>query len=192
MHTKRPDSKLGGNRASLKADPLRRAQQPSGPPATGPGAWVSQAIGLDSWIPTASAQSPPTVEHVHYEKVSIQEAVASHNDGRPAAKGAAPRLRPPSVQEPLEDRTAQWLTQLPEATRPLELARLFPRIANNLSALWPNPRLRDPYLNRLLMDSRDGAREGFPAAVAAEIAALLGSAELPVAEHPWGHLKSAP
>jgi hypothetical protein len=41
------------------------------------------------------------------------------------------------------------------------------------------------------MDSRDGAREGFPAAVAAEIAALLGSAEPPVAGHPWGHVKSA-
>ena len=63
--------------------------------------------------------------------------------------------------------------------------------SNKLSALWPSPRLRDPYLTRLLMDSRDGAREGFPAAVAAEIAALLGSAELPVVEHPWGHIKSA-
>ncbi|MBK7473132.1 MAG: hypothetical protein KAX84_06310 [Burkholderiales bacterium] len=61
--------------------------------------------------------------------------------------------------------------------RPREVPRLFPRIANRLCSLWSHPALCNQYLSSLLMDTRDGAREGFPVAVAGELAALLGRAE---------------
>lgn len=100
-----------------------------------------------------------------------------------------PRSLPRSPPEPLWDATILWLTQLPESMWPLELARLFPRIANKLCGLWTNPALCNQYLAGLLMDSRDGAREGFPMRVAAEIAALMRSGDTFANERPWGHVE---
>jgi hypothetical protein len=94
----------------------------------------------------------------------------------------APRDRSRPSPEALKPTTLLWLIQLPDGLKARELAWLYPRIANKLSGYWINPALRNRYLSSLLMDSRDGAREGFPMAVASELVALLG-AERPAREN---------
>lgn len=100
-----------------------------------------------------------------------------------AGGGSAPRARPRSPPEPLQEATIRWLSELPEKVRPLELARLFPRVANKLCSLQSDPLLSKASLTSLLMDGRDGSREGFPMAVAAELAALFSSAESSTQDH---------
>jgi hypothetical protein len=62
----------------------------------------------------------------------------------------------------------------------LALCASFPRIANELSALWDDPFAAHAYFALLLLDSR-GGRVGFPEAVLAEILALQACYEF---EHP--------
>ena len=56
-------------------------------------------------------------------------------------------------------------------------------------ALWADPGRCGEYLTNLLMDTRDGARQGFPMNVAAEIVALHARADTTAADHPWGQVK---
>ena len=190
MSAKNHDSTYDDHNVGIATRPAHHARRDSWPRAPAPRAWVSEAIGFDSRIPGVSAKSGTGVEHFRYEKVSVEEARMVWNSGSDAATPAKPmraRLRSPA--EPLQDATIRWLTQLPESLRPLELVRLFPRIANKLCGLWTNPLLCNQYLTSLLMDSRDGAREGFPMAVAADIAALLGSVDTSAKDHSWGQAK---
>lgn len=99
---------------------------------------------------------------------------------RPGGVDSAARENPPRPsfpREPLQGATIRWLTQLPADVQPVQLARLFPRIANRLCGLWDNPLLCNRYLTGLLVKPRDGARAGFPVAVEAELADLLGSVD---------------
>ena len=165
MSAKNHDSTYDDHNVGIATRPAHHARRDSWPRA-----WVSEAVGFDSRIPGVSAKSGTG---------------ASIFD--PPGNLARARLRSPA--EPLQDGTILWLSQLPESLRPLELARLFPRIANKLCGLWINPLLCNQYLTSLLMDSRDGAREGFPMAVAADIAALLGSVDTSAKDHSWGQAK---
>ena len=153
---------------------------------------MSEVVGFDSRLPVVPKPIEAEDDHFQYEKVSIEEARVAHDSVRepvvPRFGGSLPP-RPRAYAEPLHDATILWLTELPEGLRPLELEQLFPRIANKLCGLWATPLLCNQYLTSLLMDSRDGARQGFPKAVAAELAALLGSVETYMKEHPWGHVK---
>lgn len=49
----------------------------------------------------------------------------------------------------------------------------YPHLVQNLQALWPRPECEE-FLTKLLEDNRDGKRQGFPQAVAAEIVLLRG------------------
>jgi len=60
------------------------------------------------------------------------------------------------------------------------LCASFPRIANELSALWDDPFAAHAYFAALLLDSR-GSRRGFPESVLAELLALQACYE---SEHP--------
>lgn len=51
---------------------------------------------------------------------------------------------------------------------PHALDQQFPRIVNNIIALWGKPEL-EAYFSELLMDSREGTRQGFPPEVASDI-----------------------
>ena len=68
----------------------------------------------------------------------------------------------------LSEKAQRWLDRLPEDMRPIELSRGFPRIVNRLAALWHDEGLTEHMLTELLVDTR-GGRQGFPAAVAAEL-----------------------
>ncbi len=65
----------------------------------------------------------------------------------------------------------QWLHQLPQRVQPLQTAARFPHIANALAGAWQRPRECRAYFEQLLIDRR-GDRQGFPRAIASELAAL--------------------
>lgn len=88
----------------------------------------------------------------------------------------------PSKRMPQDAKTAQatapnikllmpWVAQLPPEIRPHELIVQYARIANKLAELWKRPVACEKYLNELMIDER-GDRQGFPSAVAQELAAL--------------------
>jgi hypothetical protein len=76
-----------------------------------------------------------------------------------------------AAAEQLAEATTNWLASLPPGVQPVVLARDFPRIANKLCELWKRPAQFEPYLAELIFDHR-GGRQGFPLAVASELADL--------------------
>lgn len=87
------------------------------------------------------------------------------------------RRRAPRVEDRvLMADTLDLLNHLPKGLRPSHLARQYPRVANEVSLLWPNTEKLKAYLNGLLADRR-GNRQGFPALVHEEIVALRGYIE---------------
>jgi hypothetical protein len=66
----------------------------------------------------------------------------------------------------------QWLADTPRKVRPNMLMLKFPRIVNEITKRWSRPVQCEKYLDELLFDTRDGTRQGFPAEIAIELAAL--------------------
>ncbi|MBQ0930995.1 hypothetical protein [Ideonella alba] len=62
----------------------------------------------------------------------------------------------------------RWIQSFEINDRPIELALRFPRLANLLSTLWPDPVAAAAALDELLCDRR-GGRRGFPDAVRQEL-----------------------
>ncbi len=54
---------------------------------------------------------------------------------------------------------------------PHTLEKQFPRVLEKILQLWDSPSI-DPYFHELMMDTRDGNRQGFPMEVASEILRL--------------------
>ena len=79
--------------------------------------------------------------------------------------------RAPQRRAVLLDTTTVWMAELPQAVRPVNLARRFPRIANSIAELWPRSARCEEYLFTLVVDLR-GDRTGFPPEVAQELTAL--------------------
>ena len=75
--------------------------------------------------------------------------------------------------------TAQWLASLSPELAPRQTARSFPHVVNSIASLWKSPRRLDGYFEDLLVDHR-GNRQGFPFAVAHEIARLREHYQLSV------------
>lgn len=76
----------------------------------------------------------------------------------------------------LEDRvlladTLDLLEHLPHGLRPLNLARQFPRVLNEVRARWADTENLKAYLAEVMEDRR-GNRTGFPALVYEELVAL--------------------
>ena len=78
------------------------------------------------------------------------------------------RAPPPEVLLPA---TAHWMSTLPVDFQPVAIAEAFPRIANQLAALWTRPDALTSQLNDLLVDTR-GGRRGFPVRILRELHAL--------------------
>jgi hypothetical protein len=98
------------------------------------------------------------------------------------ASGSAPSRHPDARSGPirapvrnrdleLSDKAAQWLGRLPDGAQPLELSRAFPRIVNQIAAVWRDEGLTDYALGVLLTDTR-GGRQGFPLAIVRELEIL--------------------
>ncbi len=109
-----------------------------------------------------------------YEKVTLDDA-RKVLDGAPQAQTEAAwtlKRCPPGAAR-LFPFTAKWILELPEAIRPMQLAKLYPRIANDVCRHWEQPEMWERYTADLLIMRRVGrARQGFPARVALELVAL--------------------
>jgi hypothetical protein len=120
---------------------------------------------------------------IPFEKVALEEARAILDSTIvPANADCTAAAPPPSAASETPPRTGSeqhalcadafaWLSQLPRDKRPLQLARQFPRIANQLALLWQQPLRCELYLDGLVIDLR-GGRRGFPPPVDAEIRTL--------------------
>lgn len=93
-----------------------------------------------------------------------------------------PSARPPAVprwqrkgSDASDDRlqrfTLAWIKTLPEAVRPQQCARRYPRVLNAVAALWNQPGRCAAYLQELHADRR-GDRLGFGHGVADELRRL--------------------
>jgi hypothetical protein len=84
------------------------------------------------------------------------------------AWGRHRRARPAEVLLPV---AIKRLRALPTHLRPLALAAQFPRVANLIALHWEDEGACRAYFDSLLIDQR-GGRQGFPAAVRADLANL--------------------
>ncbi len=84
--------------------------------------------------------------------------------------------------------TLRWLELLPEFARPVHFCERFPRVANQVAAVWADRRLCKAYFETLLGDDR-GGRAGFGPTVRKEIVRLRVFHERAMsdagAEHDW-------
>lgn len=112
------------------------------------------------------------MKSLEFEKVSVADARKAL-DGPPKAadKPATDARRGAQTNPVLLDATVAWMAELPDAVRPGELARRFPRIANSIAEQWRRVARCEEYLDTLVVDQR-GDRKGFPPAVAHELTAL--------------------
>jgi hypothetical protein len=82
--------------------------------------------------------------------------------------------------------TVAWASTLPVEVCPRALLARFPRIANLIAAMWPDPNSFRRYVDDLLVDKR-GNRQGFPVDVLKELFELRAYFDdtHPDAIQPW-------
>jgi hypothetical protein len=82
--------------------------------------------------------------------------------------------------------TLAWASTLPNEIQPRALMQRFPRIANLLAAIWPDPNSFRRYIDDLLVDRR-GNRQGFPVEILRELLELRGyyDEQYPDRTMPW-------
>ena len=106
------------------------------------------------------------------EKVAVADVQQERECERKRADNRAwVARRAPERRAVLLDTTTLWMAELPQAVRPVNLARKFPRIANSIAELWRRGARCEEYLVTLVVDLR-GDRTGFPPEVARELTAL--------------------
>lgn len=112
------------------------------------------------------------METLEFKVVTVDEAreelEATRKRGVQIAQGPAESR---AEGDRLLDATVRWLAGLPEDSRPIELARNCPRVANALAQLWQRVPRCEEYLDSLVVDDR-GGRKGFPFDVAMELTRL--------------------
>ena len=81
------------------------------------------------------------------------------------------RRSPRQADEHLLWHTIRWLAELPKGVRPVHLPVEFPRIANELSRLWPDSEALDFYFEDKECSSRP-YRTGFSALLKEEFLAM--------------------
>lgn len=121
---------------------------------------------------------------IAFEKVSLADAKRVHDGAPSPPRGPHPsvRRRAAAPDEPLNGATTAWMNALADNAQPVQLARIFPRIANRICALWEDPVPCARYLADLLIVNRSN-RRGFPATIAREIGRLTAQYAL---LHPGG------
>jgi hypothetical protein len=89
----------------------------------------------------------------------------------PAADVGWSRRTPRADDSRLLAHTWDWLNALPKAVRPVHLPADFPRIANDLSRLWPETAALDAYFADKEFSPREG-RQGFAPLIKEELLAV--------------------
>ena len=112
------------------------------------------------------------MKSLEFEKVSIADVQPELESQRKRVDDRARvAQRAPQRRAVLLGATTLWMAELPQAVRPVNLARKFPRIANSIAELWRRVARCEEYLDTLVLDLR-GDRTGFPLEVAQELTAL--------------------
>ncbi|MCP3020442.1 hypothetical protein [Cupriavidus basilensis] len=114
------------------------------------------------------------MEPLSFEIVTVEEArlILDGAVPTPGEPDWAGRRQPETAEAKTLSATAlKWLAVLPPQARPLELCRSYPRIGNQLAALWADPAALSDFLADLLIDKR-GGRQGFPGGIALELSQL--------------------
>ncbi|MEO8134210.1 MAG: hypothetical protein ABI831_09560 [Betaproteobacteria bacterium] len=157
--------------------------------------WLTEGWGYGALHDSGRPNDSGSQDYFQYEKIPIPPPEDFRDaDALPAAPEhifSCVRRRP--VREALLEATTRWLAEIPEARHPHELANSFPRIANRLCLLRNHPEDFKAYVNSLLLDTRDGRRQGFPTRIAAELAALIDDTDRPttVTTVPgWSHVRA--
>ena len=89
----------------------------------------------------------------------------------PAAAVGWSRRAPRIEDDQLLANTWNWLNALPKGVRPVHLPAEFPRIANDLSRLWPETAALDAYFADKEFSPREG-RRGFAPLIREELLAV--------------------
>ena len=67
--------------------------------------------------------------------------------------------------------TTRWVASLPASSRPIEILKTYPRIANRIAFAWRDPKTAQDVLDELLI-GHGGARQGFSAFARMELLRL--------------------
>jgi hypothetical protein len=117
-------------------------------------------------------EGPPSESFVYpVKRQKVVRAAASPEPGASLAEEAQRRKRKGTPINEVLKPTFKWAATLPHSVQPLALMRRFPRIANQLAAVWSEAPSVRPYLEGLLVDNR-GHRQGFPQDVLRELLSL--------------------
>ena len=120
---------------------------------------------------------PADQSSLEFEKVSLTDARKVLEEEGPAGYTVRRKTenwvekRHASGPETLGNEATAWMAELPEAVRPKQLGLRYARLANRLAQLWKSQQRCERLLDELMIDKR-GGRQGFPLAVANEIATL--------------------
>jgi len=117
-------------------------------------------------VSTKPENPPPiTWESIDFEPTDFDVARAALEEppaGVKALKKADPNFwikqRKPAqaFDNRLTDAAHDWVSQLPQAARPLDLLRAYPRIVNKLAEVWPNGEQCLEMLDDLVVDHLAG------------------------------------
>ncbi len=123
---------------------------------------------------------PAPDDMISFEIVSVEEAkkVLDFDENGPPTEPDWIQKRHPPPAVALLPEAEQWLARLPDAVRPSELQKSYPRIVNDLCRLWRQPARWERYMADLLIVQRgDRPRQGFAPRVASELTALAAHHE---------------
>ena len=102
----------------------------------------------------------------------MHESIESFIDAE-AAGHTWERRSPNPDDDQVLGNTWNWLSALPKGVRPVHLPSEFPRIANDLSRLWPDTVALDLYFEEKEFSPRPD-RRGFPPLIKEELLAIHG------------------
>ena len=146
---------LAAERRAMSDEVEGSGDQPSNPKAAH---W--QASSLDALMQPRGTVVEPIGDS---ERSREQASAGPRQDWTEQRKARASEILLP--------RTTRWIATLPVDFQLTATAKAFPRIANELAALWSEQEELTGYLDELLVDRR-GRRQGFPARVLSELHAL--------------------
>ena len=123
----------------------------------------------------------------------MRQIVARAAMASPTARDYARR---PAMNEDLRlsPEAKALLNSVDKRVLPIQLSCRYPRVVNHIACLWRRPAHLDRYFDDLLIDKR-GGRQGFPFAVANELAVLKDYYETevyPKRECVWQKVYSLP
>ncbi len=134
---------------------------PKKPPASPPSTWKDEGLEFEitDFGEARRVLDDESISQFHVETVVSQ------------AQWKRLRRAPLPTDRAVSGHAIDWLLSLPPNLRPEKLSSQFPRIANALAGVWPEPDECQAALDKLLDDGRTG-RSGFSREVHAELIAL--------------------